>query len=831
MSNEETSPRTAEEWRVAGTVYRQNGEYDTAIEAHTRAIELDPAFARAYSNRGYVHCDRQNYAASIADYTKAIELCPERGQLPDEGSYYYNRATTFFESGELEKALADIKKALELNPDSKDAKDLLDEYTNEARMYNSRGDANYWKRDYYAAIADYTRAIELCPERGQLPVEGDYYYNRALAHDYLADNFAAAIKDYMKALELNPEHQKAKLELYQCKQENNVDLDDGETEDINKMIAGYNAVIADTNSAPQAIAEAWKQKSRALGFLRQWDSAIFSITQGISMVPSPDDFVSRARLYRLMGDYQAALADYDEAIKLKPDEAFTFFSRACTHREHGDHEKAAADYTEAIRLRGDTGAGGWRWFFDRAGSYEDFGEFDKAAADIDEAVKINPTSYVKTLRAAFLIRRGLYDRAIEDLNQVQAEQSGQGESLYLRGSAWDGKGDLEKALADYNAAILKDSNDYRRYVGRSLVYFQKGDTPLVMKDLSQAAQLNSDYIEFFFSLVEILHKDNPTFAWTKPLKKIYDAIFAFLAWCRCKKDDAAIVFQYAAQVVLESVRNTRTFRLRPAGYQNDPEEGLVFYKRLAGIFAEDRRDIVEFLETLQQTSPDNVVFIRSFTANGNSLLMWNSSYGDSGNGVSIGISKRKLNRGTGVSSGTLETDGEQSGAAGSPRSTAGSPRGTAARQVPLNKTGLYNILYIGEGAEETDAKQELRKIAETLRDFNSGDLANPVIKQFLSNLFTFAAHLVKDTSYAHEDECRLIYFDTVRRKNPYLRVQDGVYVETEPVLFEDDSDVVYFGPKVSDMTILKFRHIFKYEGLPFQGSVEKMLRSSGIKFR
>ena len=67
-----------------------------------------------------------------------------------------------------------------------------------------------------------------------------------------------------------------------------------------------------------------------------------------------------------------------------------------------------------------------------------------------------------------------------------------------------------------------------------------------------------------------------------------------------------------------------------------------------------------------------------------------------------------------------------------------------------------------------------------------------------------------------------------------MKVQDGVYVETEPVLFEDDRDLVYFGPKVSDVTILKFRHIFKFSGLPREGSVDsvdRMLKASEIRFR
>jgi hypothetical protein len=60
---------------------------------------------------------------------------------------------------------------------------------------------------------------------------------------------------------------------------------------------------------------------------------------------------------------------------------------------------------------------------------------------------------------------------------------------------------------------------------------------------------------------------------------------------------------------------------------------------------------------------------------------------------------------------------------------------------------------------------------------------------------------------------------------------DGVYVETEPVLFQDNEDIVYFGPKVSEVTINKYRHAFRLSGLPLEGSTDDMLQPSGIHYR
>ena len=50
------------------------------------------------------------------------------------------------------------------------------------------------------------------------------------------------------------------------------------------------------------------------------------------------------------GDLDGAIADYDHAIRLNPDDHFAFNNRGNTWRDKGDLDRAIADYTEALRL-------------------------------------------------------------------------------------------------------------------------------------------------------------------------------------------------------------------------------------------------------------------------------------------------------------------------------------------------------------------------------------------------------------------------------------------------------------------------------------------------
>ena len=83
-------------------------DYYGAISDYTKAIELDPNYADAYSNRGSSKTDLKDYYGAIADYTKAIELDP------NDTDSYANRGIAKEDLGDLNGACADWKKAAEL---------------------------------------------------------------------------------------------------------------------------------------------------------------------------------------------------------------------------------------------------------------------------------------------------------------------------------------------------------------------------------------------------------------------------------------------------------------------------------------------------------------------------------------------------------------------------------------------------------------------------------------------------------------------------------------------------------------------------------------------
>jgi hypothetical protein len=249
------------------------------------------------------------------------------------------------------------------------------------------------------------------------------------------------------------------------------------------------------------------------------------------------------------------------------------------------------------------------------------------------------------------------------------------------------------------------------------------------------------------------------------------------------------------------MRDNQRFRLVPASYQNDPEEGRVFYNQLAQFFQSGNEKLANIIRKISDNYSKKTVFVRSLTSKENTLVMWNSSYADNGNGVAIGIPVKKINIGQGIYEAHYNFDYSMRPVNSlshidifesknkNPAILKNKLNGQNIKLMPLWMIGLYKIMYL----DKNNMREEIINIKNCLSQFEKNAFDDNFM-ELLGELFTIITHLVKDNAYEHEDEYRLIFINSIENEKQYIDVAtnngicDGIFIETVPILFRDDEE-------------------------------------------
>jgi lipoprotein NlpI len=175
--------------------------------------------------------------------------------------------------------------------------------------------------------------------------------------------------------------------------------------------------------------------------------------------------------------------------------AIAFNSRGAAYVEKGDYDRAMEDLDEAIRLNPNFAGA----FSNRAAAYARKDDYDHAIEDLDEATRLNPSFALAFMnRGAAYYEKGDYDRAIEDLDEAIQLNPIDSRAFDRRGSAYAKEDDYDRAMKDFEQAIRLNPNDAHVFDSRALAYAHKGDYDPAMKDFEQAIRLNPKYALAFY---------------------------------------------------------------------------------------------------------------------------------------------------------------------------------------------------------------------------------------------------------------------------------------------------------------------------------------------
>jgi lipoprotein NlpI/uncharacterized RDD family membrane protein YckC len=322
-------------------------------------------------------------------------------------------------------------------------------------IYLNLGIAYYKKGQYQQAISNYNKAIEINPRYAEA------YTNRGVAYGE-KDQYGKAISDFSKAIEINPRDAKAyylRAFVYLHKKE-----DEKAWDDVHKA-QNFGGQVPPRFL--KAFGEAYKR--RGFGWAKK-------------------------------GEWTRAIADFNKAIELTPDDAMAYLYRGSSCAEKDEIDQAIADYNKAIEIEPRNA-----WAYSQRGlAYNRKGQYDKAIAEYTEAIEIDP------LNTPFYVNRG---------------------------DAWDHKGNLDRAIANYNKAIELDPTYVSAYIERGVAYASSGDYQRAIQDCNKAIELDPNdahayksrgNIFFYQARFALAEADYESYLRIKP-KDIYRILWLYIA--------------------------------------------------------------------------------------------------------------------------------------------------------------------------------------------------------------------------------------------------------------------------------------------------------------
>jgi tetratricopeptide (TPR) repeat protein len=219
-----------------------------------------------------------------------------------------------------------------------------------------------------------------------------------------------------------------------------------------------------------------------------FDGALADYEQALALDPK---FIralgNRANVKKERQDFAGAIADYSRILELDPQSVQAHILLGEAKRGKGDFEGAMADYSRAIELEP-------KFYFAYIGrgmAKAEKGDFNGAINDFTSALEINPEDMlmVSTLRINAKRLKGDLDGAMADVNRMLALDPKFSAAIFLRAFIRQDKGDFDGAIADYSRAIEIEPKDAATFSNRGHAKRAKGDLDGAIADFSRAIEL------------------------------------------------------------------------------------------------------------------------------------------------------------------------------------------------------------------------------------------------------------------------------------------------------------------------------------------------------
>ncbi|HZC16456.1 MAG TPA: aspartyl protease family protein [Caulobacteraceae bacterium] len=258
-----------------------------------------------------------------------------------------------------------------------------------------------------------------------------------------------------------------------------------------RTIAAAGSSAAVDSDGPRDAA-GYARRAAARVSRRELADAIADLTQAIALAPAdPDYLYERGRAEIANRQPSLGLADFAAVLKLKPDHVPTLVARAYVYWAARQPDQAKADLAAA--------AGFAQKYPDNrlaiGAAYVGIHLYRDAIPQLDQWIAAHPVdghraaAFNERCRARAQLGAEL-DKALADCNAALKLEPGDPTMLDSRGLVLLRTGDLDKSIADYDAALRLRPNTAWSLYGRGLAKLRKGHAADGQADIAAAAAIN-----------------------------------------------------------------------------------------------------------------------------------------------------------------------------------------------------------------------------------------------------------------------------------------------------------------------------------------------------
>jgi putative PEP-CTERM system TPR-repeat lipoprotein len=505
-------PKRGEGYRLKGMVYYQKKNFQEAIPALQKSIQLQPTI-EGYYLLGMSQFQRKEYESALSQFRSILDRAPDMLQarimtalillsqkrlddsiaeikkvlaVNDRIALAHNMlGSAYMAKGMLEEGIHELERATELDPK------LVDAHLKKGIYYLSTGNLKEAETDlktavqvapdvlntrlvlfsYYLRLKNYDKAFAVMKE-GLNRTKGDaILYNNMAAIMFAQKKTGEGLNYFQKAKEADPafletyfnaakyyaasgEQEKTLSELKSVIQKDPLNLK------ALLSLAGYYDSKGNDKEALGYLTKATETKNPAAYIAlanyhmkkKESGKALSTADEAIKAVPNNADLLElKGGIYLIEKKPEKAIPVFDEIEKI--DAARGISLKIRTYGANKEFEKAADQARRLIKLQPKSAEG----YMVLAGIYEAQGDLSRATDELKKGIGTDPKHGAAYIQLGYTYaKKKDYAAALATFNDaIRQDPKSAPQALFAQGTVYEQQGKKQEAVKNYREVLVK----------------------------------------------------------------------------------------------------------------------------------------------------------------------------------------------------------------------------------------------------------------------------------------------------------------------------------------------------------------------------------------